>query len=160
MALLGLLLLASDHVIVVAELSLEVGVQVVGHGLLLKLDGSDTALLLSEFQVLEPLESLLLKLVLGVTKLGLANKLHSELSLLHTDSLSQFDLLLHVLLVELFADAGLLLSVALLNVQVGHLEQVGLVQLQLLALVVVHVLLHVGPQLVQRLLVDLEVGLD
>lgn len=74
--------------------------------------------------------------------------------------MSEFDLLLHVLLVESLTDVGLFLSVESLHDQVGVPEQVLLVQLKVLEGGVVLLIRHVGLQLLKGFVVNLVVGLD
>lgn len=110
--------LASHHVLVIGILLFHLSVNLVWNGLLLKVNGPDTTLLLSVFQLLKTFKSLLLKICFSIIKIAFSDKLHSKFGLRDTKVLSQFNLLLHVLLIHFLANTGFFFSMQTLNHQI------------------------------------------
>jgi len=114
-----LLPLATHHIFIVRVLLLQVLLNFIGDCLLLKLNRTNASFLLSVLQLLESLKSLFIELSLGIVEVTFTNKLLTEFCLIFRETLSKFNLFLHVLLVHLLTNSGLLLSMQSLNNQVS-----------------------------------------
>jgi len=116
--------LASKHLIVVAELVLQLVLERVLQRLLLKLNVSQTALLLLLLASLVLLERLLVGECLVVDHGEVAEDILAELALLHGHLLTIVNLLGSMLLFELLAQRGLLLLVRILDLEINVTEKV------------------------------------